>query len=148
KVLVGNSGGELGVRGWLTALDTATGEFAWRAYSTGPDAEVLIGDDYNPYYDAERGTDLGVSSWPGEAWRMGGGAVWGWLSYDRELDLVYYGTSNPGPWNPDVRPGDNNWTSGIFARDPDTGFARWFYQTSPHDTFDYDAVNENVLIER
>jgi PQQ-dependent dehydrogenase (methanol/ethanol family) len=148
KVLVGNSGGELGVRGWLTALDAATGELAWRAYSTGPDTEVLIGAEYDPYYDAERGTDLGVSSWPAEAWRMGGGTVWGWLSYDPVLDLVYYGTSNPGPWNPEVRPGDNKWTSGIFARDPDTGFARWFYQTSPHDTFDYDGVNENVLIER
>ncbi len=148
KVLVGNSGGELGVRGWLTALDAASGEIAWRAFSTGPDADVLIGPDYDPHYEQERGTDLGVTSWPGEAWRIGGGTVWGWLSYDPELDLVYYGTSNPGPWNPDVRPGDNKWTSGIFARDPDTGFARWFYQLSPHDTFDYDGVNENVLIER
>jgi PQQ-dependent dehydrogenase (methanol/ethanol family) len=148
KVLVGNSGGELGVRGWLTALDAATGATAWRAYSTGPDSEVLIGPDYAPHYDAERGTDLGTHTWPGEAWRIGGGTVWGWISYDAELDLVYYGTSNPGPWNPEVRTGDNKWTSGIFARNPDTGFARWFYQLSPHDTFDYDGVNENVLVER
>jgi lanthanide-dependent methanol dehydrogenase len=148
KVFVGNSGGELGVRGWLTALDAATGAIAWRAYSTGPDSEVLIGPDYAPHYDKERGTDLGIHSWPGETWRTGGGAVWGWVSYDPELNLVYYGTSNPGPWNPEVRTGDNKWTSGIFARDADTGFARWFYQLTPHDTFDYDGVNENVFIER
>jgi PQQ-dependent dehydrogenase (methanol/ethanol family) len=148
KVLVGNSGGELGVRGWLTALDAATGAIAWRAYSTGPDSEVLIGPDYAPHYEQERGTDLGIHSWPGETWRTGGGAVWGWVSYDPELNLVYYGTSNPGPWNSEVRTGDNKFTSGIFARDADTGFARWFYQLSPHDTFDYDGVNENVLVDR
>jgi PQQ-dependent dehydrogenase (methanol/ethanol family) len=148
KVLVGNSGGELGVRGWLTALDSATGTIAWRAYSTGPDSEVLIGAEYEPFYEQERGADLGVHSWPPDAWRIGGGTVWGWLSYDEELDLIYYGTANPGPWSPEVRPGDNKWTSGLFARDPDTGQARWFYQLSPHDTFDYDGVNENVLIDR
>ena len=60
-------------------------------------------------------------------------------------NLIYYGTGNPGPWNPEQRPGDNKWTSGIFARDPDTGEARWFYQISPHDLYDYDGVNENIL---
>jgi PQQ-dependent dehydrogenase (methanol/ethanol family) len=73
--------------------------------------------------------------------------VWGWLSYDPELDLVYYGTSNPGPWNPELRPGDNKWSAGVFARDPDTGEARWFYQWSPHDLYDHDGVNENVLLD-
>jgi PQQ-dependent dehydrogenase (methanol/ethanol family) len=147
KVFVGNSGGEFGVRGWLTALDAANGQVAWRAYSTGPDRDVLIGPSFRPYYPHDRGTDLGVSSWPADAWKTGGGTVWGWLSYDPELDLIYYGTSNPGPWNPDQRPGDNKWTAGIFARDPDTGEARWFYQWSPHDLFDHDGVNENVLLE-
>jgi lanthanide-dependent methanol dehydrogenase len=145
KVLVGNSGGEFGVRGWLTAVDAATGNIAWRAYSTGPDKDVLIGPSFKPFYETDRGTDLGTKTWPSDAWRTGGGTVWGWISYDPELDLIYYGTSNPGPWNPDQRPGDNKWTSGVFARDPDTGEARWFLQWSHHDLFDFDGVNENVL---
>jgi PQQ-dependent dehydrogenase (methanol/ethanol family) len=147
KVLVGNSGGELGVRGWLTALDTANGQIAWRAYSTGPDADVLIGPNFHPYYAMDRGEDLGVKSWPADAWKTGGGTVWGWISYDPETNLIYYGTGNPGPWNPEQRPGDNKWTSGIFARDAGTGEARWFYQFSPHDEFDYDAVNEQILLD-
>ncbi len=147
KVLVGNSGGELGVRGWLQALDAATGRTVWKAYSTGPDSDVLIGPNFRPFYASDRGKDLGVNSWPPDAWRQGGGTVWGWISYDPELDLIFYGTGNPGPWNPEQRPGDNKWTSGIFARDPDSGEARWFYQWSPHDLHDYDGINENVLVE-
>jgi lanthanide-dependent methanol dehydrogenase len=147
KVLVGNSGGEFGVRGWLTALNTNNGEIAWRAYSTGPDADVLIGDDFQPFYEQDRGRDLGVTTWPPDMWKIGGGTVWGWISYDPDLDLIYYGTSNPGPWNPEQRPGDNKWTAGIFARNPDTGQARWAYQWSPHDKYDYDGNNENVLLD-
>ena len=147
KVLVGNSGGEFGVRGWLTALNASDGSLAWRAYSTGPDKDVLIGPSFKPFYEQDRGHDLGVSSWPPDAWKTGGGTVWGWLSYDPALNLVYSGTSNPGPWNPDQRPGENKWTAGIFARDADTGEARWFYQYSPHDLYDHDGVNENVLID-
>ena len=147
KVLVGNSGGEMGVRGWLTALDAATGKIAWRAYSTGPDTDVLIGPRFKPFYAHLKGTDLGIHTWPGEAWKQGGGTVWGWLSFDPVLNLVYAGTGNPGPWNAEQRPGDNHWTSGIFARDIDTGEAVWFYQTSPHDLFDYDDVNEAVLVD-
>jgi lanthanide-dependent methanol dehydrogenase len=147
KVLVGNSGGEFGVRGWLTALDIKTGKIAWRAYSTGPDSEVLIGDKYKGPYEFLRGKDLGLSTWPPDAWKVGGGSVWGWISYDPALNLVYYGTANPGPWNAEMRPGDNLFTSGIFARDPDTGQAHWFYQLSPHDLWDHDGVNENVLLD-
>ena len=147
KVLVGNSGGEFGVRGWLVALEAATGREMWRAYSTGPDTDVLIGPDFKPFYAKDKGADLGKTTWPGEAWKIGGGTVWGWISYDEAAKLVIYGTSNPGPWNADQRPGDNLWTAGIFARDIDTGAARWFYQTSPHDLYDYDSVNENVLID-
>jgi lanthanide-dependent methanol dehydrogenase len=147
KVLVGNSGGEMGVRGWLTALDAASGRIAWRAYSTGPDKDVLIGAGFKPFYASDRGEDLGVKTWPPEAWKIGGGTVWGFVAYDPGLDLIYYGTANPGPWNPEQRPGDNKWTSGIFARSPDTGEARWFYQWSPHDRHDYDGVNENVLVD-
>jgi PQQ-dependent dehydrogenase (methanol/ethanol family) len=147
KVLVGNSGGELGVRGWLVALDAKTGKEAWRAWSTGPDKDVLIGADFKPWYEADRGRDLGVKTWPPEAWKIGGGNVWAWLSYDPETDLIFYGTGNPGPWNPEQRPGANKWTSGIFARRPSDGAARWFYQYSPHDLHDYDGVNENVLVD-
>lgn len=147
KVIVGNSGGEMGVRGWATALDAATGKIVWKAYSTGPDSEVLIGADYQPFYDKEKGKDLGVKTWPVDMWKQGGGTVWGWVSYDPELNLIYYGTSNPGPWNSSMRPGDNKWTAGIFARDADTGRARWFYQLSPHDVSDYDGVNENILVD-
>jgi PQQ-dependent dehydrogenase (methanol/ethanol family) len=147
KVLVGNSGGEFGVRGWLTALDAKTGKLAWRAYHTGPDADVLIGPRFKPFYPQDRGKDLGVSSWPGDMWKYGGGGMWGWISYDPDLDLIYYGTANPGPWNPDVRPGDNRWTAGIFARDPDTGEAVWAYQWSPHDLYDYDGINEQLLLD-
>ncbi|HVJ36713.1 MAG TPA: methanol/ethanol family PQQ-dependent dehydrogenase [Stenotrophomonas sp.] len=147
KVLVGNSGGEFGVRGWLAALDAKSGKLAWKAYSTGPDSDVLIGPQFQPHYASDRGRDLGKSTWPGDAWRLGGGTVWGWISYDPELDLIFYGTGNPGPWNAEQRPGDNKWTAGMFARDPDDGQARWFYQFSPHDVFDYDAINESVLLD-
>ncbi|HEX3598463.1 MAG TPA: PQQ-dependent dehydrogenase, methanol/ethanol family [Polyangiaceae bacterium] len=146
-VLVGNSGGEFGVRGWLTALDVDTGVIAWRAYSTGPDSDVLIGDGFAPFYASERGMDLGVATWPPEKWKLGGGTVWGFLSYDPELDLLYYGTANPGPWNAEQRPGDNKWTATVFARAPDTGAAKWAYQVSPHDLYDYDGVNESVLVD-
>jgi lanthanide-dependent methanol dehydrogenase len=147
KVLVGNSGGEMGVRGWLAALDAGSGAEVWRAWSTGPDADVLIGSQFRPFYPMDRGKDLGVHSWPPDGWKLGGGTVWGWISYDPELRLIYYGTGNPGPWNPEQRPGDNKWTTGVFARDIDTGQARWFYQSSPHDTFDHDDVNESIILD-
>ena len=147
RVLVGNSGGEMGVRGWLTALNESDGSVAWRAYHTGPDADVLIGDSFKPFYAQDKGKDLGVRSWPPEAWKVGGGTTWGWISYDPSLDLIYYGTANPGPWNSEQRPGDNKWTSGAFARDPDDGQAKWFYQWNPHDLFDYDGINELILLD-
>ena len=145
-VLVGNSGGEMGVRGQLTALDLASGKELWRAYSTGPDADVRIGPGFKPPYAWLAGKDLGVRSWPAGAWKHGGGTVWGWISYDPQLDLIYQGTSNPGPRVPAQRPGDNLWTSAIFARDPRTGDAKWAFQFTPHDQWDYDGVNENILI--
>jgi PQQ-dependent dehydrogenase (methanol/ethanol family) len=147
KVLVGNSGGEYGVRGWLKALDASNGKLQWTAYSTGPDKDVLIGQNFKPFYDQDKGQDLGVKTWPPGAWQQGGGTVWGWIAYDPDLNLIYYGTGNPGPWNSDQRPGDNKWTSGIFARDPDTGEARWFYQWSFHDLYDWDGINEQILLD-
>ena len=147
KVLVGNSGGEMGVRGWLVAVDEETGKIAWRAYSTGPDTEVLIGKDYRGPYDWLNGKDLGVKSWPPDKWKIGGGTVWGWISYDPDLNLIYYGTSNPGAWNHEQRPGDNLFGSTIFARNPDTGMAKWAYQPDPHDLWDHDEINESVLVD-
>jgi len=147
KVIVGNSGGEYGVRGWIQALDAGTGKSVWKAFSTGPDKDVLIGPKFQPFYASDKGEDLGVKSWPPNAWEHGGGTVWGWVSYDPELNLIYHGTANPGPWNHELRPGDNKWTAGIFARDADTGEARWFYQWSPHDVHDWDGINENVLLD-
>jgi PQQ-dependent dehydrogenase (methanol/ethanol family) len=147
KVLVGNSGGEMGVRGWLTALDAASGKIAWRAYNTGPDADVLIGPEFHPFYARDRGKDLGVHTWPPQAWQIGGGTVWGFVSYDADTDLVYYGSGNPGPWNPDQRPGDNKWTCTVFARRLSDGHAVWAYQVVGHDTHDYDGVNENVIVD-
>lgn len=147
KVLVGNSGGEFGVRGWICALDAETGEIAWRAYNTGPDSECLIGPEFKPFYDQDKGKDLGVSTWPPDHWKIGGGNVWGWISYDPGLNLIYHGTGNPGSWNPDLRPGDNKWSAGVFARNPDTGAAHWYYQWSPHDLYDHDGVNENILVD-
>jgi alcohol dehydrogenase (cytochrome c) len=147
KVFVGNSGGEMGAHGWLAALELTSGKELWRAFSTGPDSLVRIGPDFHPYYGWMRGKDLGATSWPSGAWRQGGGAVWGFLTYDPELNLIYHGTSNPGPRVPAQRPGLNLWTSAVFARDPDSGMARWAYQFTPHDQWDYDGVNENILVD-
>src|SRR5581483_504564 len=92
KVLVGDSGGEFGVRGWIAALNLGDGKLAWKAFHTGPYKDVLIGADFHPFYPSDRGTDLGVKSWPPEAWKIGGGTVWGWIAYDPDLNLIYYGT--------------------------------------------------------
>ncbi|MDE2488573.1 MAG: PQQ-dependent dehydrogenase, methanol/ethanol family, partial [Alphaproteobacteria bacterium] len=146
-VLAGNSGGEMGVRGQLTALDLNTGKVLWTGYSTGPDADVKIGADYKAPYPWLQGKDLGVTTWPGDAWKHGGGTVWGWISYDPKLNLIYEGTSNPSPRVPAQRPGDNLWSSAVFARDPKTGQVRWAFQFTPHDQWDYDGVNENILID-
>ena len=147
KVIVGDSGGELGVRGWVLALDVKTGREVWRAYNSGPDKDALIGPDFKPFYRKDQGTDLGASTWPKDQWKLGGSTVWGWISYDPETNLIYYGTGNPGVWNPDLRPGDNKWSSTIFARDADTGMAKWAYQISPHDAWDYDEIMENILVD-
>lgn len=147
KVIVGDSGGEFGVRGWILALDAGSGKLAWKAFHTGPDKDVLIGPGFHPFYPADRGTDLGVHTWPADAWKIGGGTTWGWVSYDPLTRMLFYGTGNPGPWNPEQRPGDNKWTTGVFARDVATGQARWFYQTTPHDLYDHDDINEQILLD-
>ena len=146
-VLTGISGGELGVRGRLTALDLKTGKILWRAYSTGSDADCRLGPDFKPYYAKDRGKDLGLKSWTPGQWKVGGGPIWGWISYDPETNLIYYGTGNPGTWSADLRPGDNKWSVTIFARDATTGYAKWAYQVVPHDSWDYDEIMENILVD-
>ncbi|HSE65823.1 MAG TPA: methanol/ethanol family PQQ-dependent dehydrogenase [Gemmatimonadales bacterium] len=147
-VIAGISGGEFGVRGRVSAFDANTGKHLWTGYSTGPDDEVMIEGDANANYASMKGKDLGVSTWQGDEWKRGGGTTWGWYSYDPELNLFYYSVGNPGTWNPDQRPGDNKWSMTMFARNPQTGKAKWAYQMTPHDEWDYDGVNENVLFEK
>jgi len=148
-VIAGISGGEYGVRGRVTAFDANTGQEKWRGYSTGPDKDVgITAKTLKSPYPKHQGKDLGVSTWQGNEWQRGGGTTWGWYSYDPELDLLYYSTGNPGTWNPDQRPGDNKWSMTIFARDPDDGSVRWAYQMTPHDEWDYDGVNENILVDQ
>jgi lanthanide-dependent methanol dehydrogenase len=147
RVIVGVSGGEFGIRGWLKGLDENSGKVVWTAFHTGPDKDVLIGSNFKPFYKSDTVKDLGVSTWPADQWKIGGAGAWGWVTYDPELDLIYYGTANPGPWNPEVRPGDNKWSATLFARRPETGEAIWAYQLSPHDEHDYDAVNEDIVVD-
>ncbi len=148
KVFVGISGGEYGVRGHMTAYNIADGSMAWRAYSTGPDEDMLIDPENTMVLGKPIGTDSSLNSWEGDQWQIGGGTTWGWTTYDPELNLIYYGTGNPSTWNPSQRPGDNKWSMTIMARDADTGMAKWFYQKTPHDEWDFDGVNENILADQ
>ena len=182
KILTGCSGAEFGVRCFMAAYNAKDGSLAWKAYHSGPDAEVLIGDGFNSavpqysalsvYKDVNGGNkqggsfeamkageikigekELGTRTWlkpqaVKDGWQHGGGSVWGWFPYDARSNLVYYGTGNPSVWNPDVRPGDNKWSMTIFARDVDTGMAKWGYQMTPHDEWDYDGINEVILFDK
>ncbi len=148
KIIVGISGGEFGVRGSVTAYDQETGDQVWRAYSTGPDDEMLVDPEKTMVLGKPIGKDSSLNSWEGDQWKLGGGTTWGWYSYDPDLDLFYYGTGNPSTWNATQRPGDNKWSMTIFARDPDDGMAKWAYQMTPHDEWDYDGVNENILVDQ
>ncbi|OQM74996.1 methanol/ethanol family PQQ-dependent dehydrogenase [Manganibacter manganicus] len=147
KVLIGISGAEFGVRGFLAAYNLKDGSLAWKAYSTGPDKEMLVDPEKTTQLGKPIGADSSTKSWEGEQWKTGGGTTWGWFSYDPELNLVYYGTGNPSTWNPVQRPGDNKWSMTIMARDADTGMAKWLYQMTPHDEWDYDGVNEMILVD-
>ena len=139
-MFVGESGDDNGARGWVAALDEKTGRELWRRYATGPDSEVGI--------PPAQGADQGVSTWPAGGWRHGGGGLAGPILYDPETHLIFYATGHPAPWNPDQRPGDNKWTSGVFARDADTGEARWFQGFSSHDPFAFGAGAAGALATR
>jgi PQQ-dependent dehydrogenase (methanol/ethanol family) len=147
KVIVGISGGEFGVRGALTAYNVKDGKQAWRAWSMGDDKETLIDPEKTTELGKPVGADSSTKTWEGDQWKIGGGTTWGWYSYDPKLNLIYYGTGNPSTWNPSQRPGDNKWSMTIMARDADTGMAKWVYQMTPHDEWDYDGINEMILAD-
>lgn len=146
--LVGSSGAELGVRGHTTAYNVKTGEQVWRVYATGPDEEVGLADDFNSANKHYGTKGLGTGTWEGDAWKIGGGTNWGWYAYDPDTNLFHYGSGNPAPWNETMRPGDNKWTMTIWGRDADTGKAKFGYQKTPHDEWDYAGVNVMMLSEQ
>ncbi|QPK61474.1 methanol/ethanol family PQQ-dependent dehydrogenase [Methylomonas sp. LL1] len=148
KVIVGTSGAELGVRGYATAYNIKDGKQAWRVYATGPDEDIKLSKDFNsanPHYGQ---FGLGLKTWEGDAWKIGGGTNWGWYAYDSDLEMLYYGSGNPAPWNETMRPGDNKWTMTIWGRDVNTGEAKFGYQKTPHDEWDYAGVNYMGLSEQ
>jgi len=151
KVITGISGGEWGVRGYVAAYDINTGDLVWKGYSTGPDDEMLIDPRTTTTWMDGRvqpvGEDSSLSTWKDDQWKIGGGTTWGWYSYDKALNLMYYGSGNPSTWNPAQRPGDNKWSMSIWARDVDTGMVKWVYQMTPYDEWDFDGINEMILAD-
>jgi lanthanide-dependent methanol dehydrogenase len=151
KVITGISGGEWGVRGYISAYDIKTGKMVWRGYSTGPDNEMLIDPSTTTTWTdgkvAPVGADSSLKTWKGDQWKIGGGTTWGWYSYDPDLNLMYYGTGNPSTWNPAQRPGDNKWSMTVWARDVDSGKVKWVYQMTPYDEWDFDGINEMILAD-
>ena len=150
-VVTGISGGEFGVRGYLSAYDINTGKMVWRGYSMGPDADMIMDPATSMTWTdgkmAPVGKDSSLKTWQGDQWKIGGGTTWGWYSYDPELRQVYYGSGNPSTWNPSQRPGDNKWSMALWSRDIDTGKVKWVYQMTPHDEWDFDGINEVPLWE-
>ena len=139
-IVTGNSGGEFGIVGAVEARDPDTGELIWK----------------RPTIEGHMGTLKGVETtmtgkknetWPGDMWQNGGGATWNGGTYDPATKMMFFGTSNPAPWNSHLRPGDNKWTSSRIAIDPETGEIAWGFQTTPHDGWDYDGVNEFISFD-
>jgi PQQ-dependent dehydrogenase (methanol/ethanol family) len=148
KVFIGVSGGEFGVHAWFGAYSTKDGKELWKAYSVGPDSEIKVDPQKTMNLGKPVGTDSSLKTWQGDQWKIGGGATWGWKSYDPATNLIFYGSGNPSTWNPKQRPGDNKYSMTIWARDADTGMAKWVYQMTPHDEWDYDGVNEMILADQ
>jgi PQQ-dependent dehydrogenase (methanol/ethanol family) len=146
RVIVGAAGGEFGIYGWVKGLELSSGRILWSARNLGTDEEMRVREDtFRPPY--EHGAELGTHSWGNESWRTGGAPVWGWMSYDPQLNLIYYGTGNPSPYNAEQRPGDNKWSTSLLARRPEDGTLVWAYQFTPHDNWDYDATGAMVLAD-
>ncbi|MFA5970049.1 MAG: methanol/ethanol family PQQ-dependent dehydrogenase [Sphingomonas sp.] len=137
KVIYGNSGGEFGVTGRVEARDVNTGELVWSRPTVEGNVGTLNGKDNGM-------TGTLNATWQGDQWKNGGGATWLGGTYDPDTNLLYFGTGNPGPWNSNLRPGDNLYTSSTLGIDPDTGVIKWHYQTTPHDGWDFDGVNEFI----
>ena len=148
NVFIGCSGAEFGVRCNMTGYNINSGKRAWRAYSMGPDGDILVDPNKTTHMLKPVGKNSSLKTWKGDAWQIGGGSLWGFWAWDPDLDLMYYGTGNPSTWNPVARPGDNRWSMTIMARDPDDGMAKWLYQMTPHDEWDYDGINEMILVDQ
>ncbi|TLY98260.1 MAG: PQQ-dependent dehydrogenase, methanol/ethanol family [Gammaproteobacteria bacterium] len=146
RVIVGASGGEFGIYGWVKGLDLKSGRTVWTAHNIGPDKDMLVrAGTFKPPYDS--GVDLGARSWANDSWHTGGAPVWGSISYDPQLDLIYYGTGNASPYNPEQRLGDDKWSASVLARKPEDGTLVWAYQFTPHDNWDYDATGAMILAD-
>lgn len=156
-LIIGVAGGERGVRGWVAAFDQDTGEQLWKMYSTGPDEEMGIGPRFQPFYADDQVEEPGLSTWYEDSWRLGGGTVWGWWSFDPEINTFYYSTGNCAPWNPDYRrdpataPGifeyPNKYCAALMARDGTTGELLWAYSLTPQDQWDLDEPGPNLLLD-
>ncbi len=161
-VFIGFGGDEFAARGRVTTYNLADGKKVWSCESTGSDKDVCLTPETNKHHPeyGTYGKNLGINTYPGDEWKRGGGAAWGWYSYDPQLHLIYYSTGNPGLWSPQYRckppvtqkhcndgSSDNKWSMSIFARDVKTGKAVWVYQMTPFDQWDYDGINEDVLVD-
>ncbi|MFN7922895.1 MAG: PQQ-dependent dehydrogenase, methanol/ethanol family [Bryobacteraceae bacterium] len=130
KIMVGIAGGEAGIRGFVDAFDAKTGQHSWRLWTVPAKGEP------------------GSETWAGESWKYGAATTWVTGSYDPDLNLIYWGTGNPGPdFNGDARAGDNLYACSLLAIDADTGKLRWYFQFTPHDTHDWDATQIPVLVD-
>ena len=145
KVITGVSGGEFGIVGKVEAYDAKTGKLAW----TRPTVEGHMGYIWKDGKKMENGISGGEAgkTWPGDLWKSGGAATWLGGTYDPDVDLLFFGTGNPAPWNSHLRPGDNLFSSSRLGIDPDTGKIVWHFQTTPHDGWDYDGVNELISFD-
>jgi lanthanide-dependent methanol dehydrogenase len=152
-VMIGVSGAEFGVRCFFTGYDINSGKRLWRGYSMGPDEDILFNPEKTMSLGKPVGKDSSLKTWTGDQWKLGGGSIWGWYAWDPKLNLVYYGTGNPSTWNPAQRAGpdgkqiDQKWSMSIIARNPQTGEAAWAYQMTPFDEWDFDGVNEMILVD-
>ena len=160
--IIGNAGGEYGVRGKVSAFDIDDGQTQWVMYSMGPNNEVGIGPRFQPFYADDQTTNPALDSWFGDSWRRGGGTVWGYFTYDVDANIFHYSTGNCGPWNPDYRREwgvfeldenggladyKNNYCASAMARDATTGELIWAYNITPADPWDIDEPLTNQLVD-